>query len=360
MRTGAITLTIVALAILSGLLIALVSISLATPVQAQAALPGCADSNDFDDGTLDGWTVNPLPAEPGTVTFLHGSAAVTGGEVALTVASSPSGAFVSIGKVLPTTGDFSVTADFTQLGADGTSWRHGIYLLDSAGNWVIVHDADSPILWAVFKVTPITTALLFGDVAGTAGIENTLTTLKITRQGSSFNFDIVRGASVTNLGTFNIPEFTSLVSVRLAAFGGSNTLVNANVDNFKIWTTDVTAETCQTVIQVDIDIKPGSDPNCFNSNDHGVIPVAILGSAGFDASTVDPFSVELDGQEVRVKGKSGNAGSLEDVNNDGFSDLVVQIIDNAAYEPGDTIGTVTGVTFGGMPFEGTDSVCITQ
>lgn len=115
-----------------------------------------------------------------------------------------------------------------------------------------------------------------------------------------------------------------------------------------------------TYCPVGIDIKPGSDPNCFNSNDHGVIPVAILGSAGFDASTVDPFSVELDGQEVRVKGKSGNAGSLQDVNNDGFVDLVVQILDDAAYTPGDTIGTITGLTFGGVPIEGTDSICITQ
>lgn len=114
------------------------------------------------------------------------------------------------------------------------------------------------------------------------------------------------------------------------------------------------------VLEVEIDIKPGSDPNCFNSNDHGVIPVAILGSASFDASNVDPFRVELDGQDVRVKGKSGNAGSLEDVNGDGFLDLVVQIIDDAAYVPGNTIGTITGHLNDGTPFIGTDSICITQ
>ena len=32
---------------------------------------------------------------------------------------------------------------------------------------------------------------------------------------------------------------------------------------------------------VEIDIKPGSDPNCFNNNGHGVIPVAILSSNNF-------------------------------------------------------------------------------
>ena len=49
---------------------------------------------------------------------------------------------------------------------------------------------------------------------------------------------------------------------------------------------------------VDIDIKPGSDPNCFNSDGNGVIPVAILSSAFFDATSVDPESVLLDGSEI--------------------------------------------------------------
>lgn len=110
--------------------------------------------------------------------------------------------------------------------------------------------------------------------------------------------------------------------------------------------------------QVDIDIKPGSYPNCFNSDSHGVIPVAILGSADFDASTVDPFTVSLNGAGVRVKGKSGNAGSLEDVNGDGFQDLVVQIIDDGGYTSGDTIATLQGLTYDGQPIVGTDSICI--
>jgi hypothetical protein len=114
------------------------------------------------------------------------------------------------------------------------------------------------------------------------------------------------------------------------------------------------------VIEVEIDIKPGSDPNCFNSNNHGVIPVAILGSDDFDVSIIDPFSVSLDGQGVRVKGKSGNAGSLEDVNGDGYIDLVVQILDDGAYSVGDSIGIINAVTLDGVPIEGKDSICITQ
>lgn len=111
------------------------------------------------------------------------------------------------------------------------------------------------------------------------------------------------------------------------------------------------------LLEVDIDIKPGSDPNCFNSNGHGVIPVAILSSPDFDASMVDPFSVSLDGAAVRVKGKSGTAGSLEDVNGDGILDLVVQIIDDSVYT-GEATAYLSGDTYDGVPIVGSDSICL--
>lgn len=108
-----------------------------------------------------------------------------------------------------------------------------------------------------------------------------------------------------------------------------------------------------------IDIKPGSDPNCFNNNGHGVIPVAILTSDTFDAATVDPFTVELDGASAREKGKSGKAGSLEDVDSDGDLDLVVQIEDvDGTYAAGDTVATLTGFTYDGTSIWAQDSVCI--
>ncbi len=113
-------------------------------------------------------------------------------------------------------------------------------------------------------------------------------------------------------------------------------------------------------LPVDIDVKPGSDPNCFNSDGHGVIPVAILSSAAFDATQVDPTTVLLDGQAVQILGKKGNVQSqTEDVNHDGLDDLVLQIEDqDGIYEAGDTTAVLTGETFGDIPLQGEDAICI--
>jgi len=114
------------------------------------------------------------------------------------------------------------------------------------------------------------------------------------------------------------------------------------------------------VVLVDIDIKPGSDPNCFNNDGHGVIPVAILGSADFDVTTIDPATVKLESLAVRAAGRKGNLqANIEDVNGDGFDDLVVQIEDiDGAFTNGTGTATLTGQLLDGTPFEGTDDICI--
>lgn len=113
------------------------------------------------------------------------------------------------------------------------------------------------------------------------------------------------------------------------------------------------------VITVLIDIKPGSYPNSINLGNNGVVPVAILSSDVFDASTVDPLTVVLAEASVRLKGKSGNAGSLEDVNGDGLLDLVVQVQTSGLdLLVGEAEAELTGQTYDGTPIHGTDSVRI--
>jgi hypothetical protein len=116
---------------------------------------------------------------------------------------------------------------------------------------------------------------------------------------------------------------------------------------------------CQFIITVEIDIKPGSDPNCFNINGHGVVPVAINGSANFDVNDVDLTTLSFAGLAVRVKGNDKPQCSIKDWNGDGFDDLVCQFVDDAStWEPGDAEASLTGALLDGTLFEGTDSICI--
>jgi hypothetical protein len=90
-----------------------------------------------------------------------------------------------------------------------------------------------------------------------------------------------------------------------------------------------------------------------------VIPVAILGSADFDASEIDTYSLTFDGLTVRVRGNRGPLCSSEDSNGDGFMDLVCHFDDNPDYWlEGDDTGTVSGALFDGIEFEGSDSICV--
>ena len=117
---------------------------------------------------------------------------------------------------------------------------------------------------------------------------------------------------------------------------------------------------------VSIDIKPGSDPNCFNNDGHGVIPVTILGSDGsgefdaLDVTQIDVESLNLQG-ELLVAGNNKLMAHLEDVNGDGIDDLVVQIEDqDGVFQGGEAETTLTGETFDGTAIEGSDTICITQ
>ena len=115
-----------------------------------------------------------------------------------------------------------------------------------------------------------------------------------------------------------------------------------------------------TVIHVMIDIKPGDLQNCINNSGHGVIPVAILGSADFDVTQIDPATVQMEGLSIKTTGKKNKPlVHIEDVNGDGFDDLMFQIEDSkGVFTESSSVATVTGALLDGTSFEGTDKICI--
>ena len=108
---------------------------------------------------------------------------------------------------------------------------------------------------------------------------------------------------------------------------------------------------------VTIDIKPNSSPNTINLGSNGVVAVAILSSATFDATTVDPVSVTLASAPVKLKGNGTPQALFQDVDGDGRQDLVVHVLTDALQlSATDTEAVLEAETFGGAAVVGTDLV----
>jgi len=113
------------------------------------------------------------------------------------------------------------------------------------------------------------------------------------------------------------------------------------------------------LVEVTIDIKPGFKTSSINLGAQGTTPVAILGTASFDATRVDPASVTLAGAPVAISSQGKLIASVTDVNRDGRADLVVHVVTaKMAISFGDAAATLTGQTYDGTLIEGSDRVTV--
>ena len=125
-------------------------------------------------------------------------------------------------------------------------------------------------------------------------------------------------------------------------------------------------------IEVNIDIKPGSDPNSICLSDQGNLPIAILGTEDFDVTTIDPETILLGGVDLAERGSPKRpklAYSFEDASGpggtpDGYLDLmaffsVQELITANALTEDTTALTLDANLYaehGATPITGTDSV----
>lgn len=120
---------------------------------------------------------------------------------------------------------------------------------------------------------------------------------------------------------------------------------------------------------VDIEIKPTDNPNSVNPGSKGMLPVAVLSSASFDATQIDPATLLLGDETdpdtpVAVRNNGTFYASIEDVNNDGLPDLMLHFRVPELVANGDLTGASTSLVLRGFltdgctNFRGEDSVNI--
>lgn len=114
------------------------------------------------------------------------------------------------------------------------------------------------------------------------------------------------------------------------------------------------ASALSSAIPVQIEIKPGSTaPVPINPKANGLIPVAVLSSATFDATKVDPASVAFGPNNA----KNSLPASLEDVDKDGNLDMVLHFpSEQTGIACGATVAGLTGSTVDNVFFSGTEAI----
>jgi uncharacterized delta-60 repeat protein len=289
------------------------------------------------DGTLD-----PAFGAGGKVTTDFG----TSDDDATAVALQADGKIVAVGGRIPST---SVTRDFAlaRYNPDGSPdpsfGTGGKITTDFAGAYdlaeAVALQPDGRIVAAglsgVFAQNLFDFALARYNPDGSPD-PSFGTGGKVTTDFSSGN-DAVSGVALQPDG--------KIVAAGLATIGSSQDFAVARYEG-------------GAALKVPIDIKPGSTTNPVKFSSSGRIPVAILATSSFDATTVDPSGVCFGDAESPVQRDcTESRSSLEDVNGDGRLDLLLLFeTRQTGIDPGDTHACLTGRTFAGMAIQGCDSV----
>jgi hypothetical protein len=183
---------------------------------------------------------------------------------------------------------------------------------------------------------------VFGRIAGISGA--------VVSFGESFPINTVSFP----------PNFGNDAVVNATYMGDYDQAVADNSFFYYTWadnrlgTPDVRFVKIPAAVLLALDIKPGSFPNSINPRSKGVIPVAILSSTTFDATTIVPSTVEFGPNGAK---ESHGKGHIEDVNGDLMDDLVLHFkTQETGIQCGDMVAAITGQTSGGVPIQADDSI----
>jgi len=148
-------------------------------------------------------------------------------------------------------------------------------------------------------------------------------------------------------GPIPVGDLTGSRTLTIALYGVGEPNAEFQIRNFS-------TQSVSVLQRVEIDIKPNKEPNPVNLKSRDVIPVAILTTDDFDATMVDPLTVEF-GPDGAFE--AHGRGHIKDVDGDSDLDLVLHFaVQETGISCGDTSASLTGETFGGEAIEGSDSI----
>jgi hypothetical protein len=182
---------------------------------------------------------------------------------------------------------------------------------------------------------PLPDALYFGQTNLTPG------TYKVEVVGTG------TGPYTLDFGFASGPNDTSNQTVRGSALPRS-------VDTYLVTVSATPGQPAVVQRQVAIDIKPGGTPNAINAGNAGVVPVAVLSGATFDATRVDVRSLRFGPAGAPAADKQLG---VEDVDRDGRPDGVAHFpTAQTGITAGATQACLSGRTADGLAIVGCDTV----
>jgi hypothetical protein len=172
---------------------------------------------------------------------------------------------------------------------------------------------------------------------------------KVTVFGTDFN---VTNGTIDSSGTYFTPDVWPPSCELEGKYGGEAGDIYLRIcafDEVQIFL----APPASDVMEVLIDIKPGSEQNTINLKSKGVVPVAVLTTDDFDATTIDTDTVQF-------AGAAPERWSFEDVDNDGDDDIIFHFrTQGLALDQNSTEATLTAdLLTGDEEVSGTDQVRI--
>lgn len=124
--------------------------------------------------------------------------------------------------------------------------------------------------------------------------------------------------------------------VEVTASPGAFLINTVTIDSDETEQAEASKQTSVCPVPVSVDIKPGGCPTPVNVGSQGVLPVAVLGTADFDVTTIDPASITLAGVPLlrwsledvgtpyELNMQECNIDDCHELEGDGYNDLTLK------------------------------------